>query len=70
MVTRTEARAREHAFPPEDAAMFLLSETPLVEGEAVEERTLPEIPTVAGLAAVWHTVIDCQVESALGRSSG
>jgi hypothetical protein len=69
MVTRTEARAREHAFPPEDVAMFLLSETPLVEGAAAEEYTLPEIPTVAGLAAVWHTFIDRQAESALGRGS-
>jgi hypothetical protein len=49
--------------------MFLLSEPLLVEGEAAEEYTLPEIPTVAGLAAVWHTFIDRQVESALGRGS-
>jgi hypothetical protein len=69
MVTRTEARAREQAFAPEEAAMFLLSQTPLAEGAAAEECPLPEIPTVAGLAEGWHTFIDSQVESVLGRSS-
>jgi hypothetical protein len=47
-VTRTEARAREQAFQPEDAAMFLLSETSLPAGGA-EANTLPVL-TVQSLA--------------------
>ncbi len=69
MVTRTEALAREQAFQPEDAAMFLLSETVLPEGAAGEERPLPEVLTVQSLADVWHTFLDRQVKSTLGRDS-
>ena len=67
MVTRTEARAREHAFRPEDAAMFLLSETPLSEGTAGEGRTLPELLTVQSLVEGWHAFINRQVNATSGH---
>jgi hypothetical protein len=69
MGTRTEARAREQAFQPEEAATFLLSETPLPEGAAGEECTLPEVLAVQSLADVWHAFIDRQVKSPRGHDS-
>jgi hypothetical protein len=68
-VTRTEVRAREQAFRPEDAAMFLLSETSLPAERGAEEYTLPEVLTVQSLADVWHAFIDWQVKSTLGHGS-
>jgi hypothetical protein len=67
MVTRTEARAREHAFGPEDAAMFLLSETPIVNGAAGEAGTLPEVLTVQSLVEGWHAFINRQVNATSGH---
>jgi hypothetical protein len=67
MVLRTEAPARERAFTPEEAAMFLLSETPRAEGPAAEEFDLPQVLTIEGLAKDWHTFLDRRAESVLGR---
>jgi hypothetical protein len=67
MVTRTEAPARERAFTREEAALFLLSETPLPEGPAAEEFELPQVLTVEGLAQDWHTFINRRAESVLGH---
>ena len=58
MVVRTEAQAREHAYAPEDAAMFLLSELRLPEEDTDEEVELPRVLKVAELTQVWHSVID------------
>ncbi len=69
MVTRTEAQARERAFTRDDAAMFLLGETPLAEGAAAEELVLPRVVTVEGLAKEWHTFIERRAESVLGQGS-
>jgi hypothetical protein len=63
MVVRTEAQAREHAYAPEDAAMFLLSELRLPEEDLDEEFELPQVLTVADVAQAWHTVIDLQVKT-------
>ena len=68
MVIRTEAQAREQAFTPEDAAMFLLSETPLAEEPAAEEFELPQVLTVEGLAQDWHTFLDRWAEAMFGSS--
>jgi hypothetical protein len=70
MVLRTEAQARERAFTPEDAAMFLLSETPLAKGSASEEFELPRVPTVEGLAQDWHTFLDRWSESVMEPGKG
>jgi hypothetical protein len=67
MVTRTQAQARERAFTRQEAALFLLSETPLVEDPAAEELDLPQVLTVAGLAQDWHTFLDRRAESVLGN---
>jgi hypothetical protein len=63
MVARTEARTREHAFPFEDAAMFLLSQRPLPEGEGDDELTLPEVLTVQSVSDAWRSFIDRQMKS-------
>jgi hypothetical protein len=63
MVTRTEAPAREQAFTREDAAMFLLSQTPLAEESDAEEFELPQVPTVQGLAQDWHTFLEHRAEA-------
>jgi hypothetical protein len=68
MVTRTEVQAREQAFTPEEAAMFLLSETPLAEEPAAEEFELPQVRTVEGLAQDWHTFLDRWAEAMFGSS--
>jgi hypothetical protein len=67
MVVRTEAQAREHAYSPEDAAMFLLSEMRLPDEDADEEFELPQVLTVADLAQVWHTAIDLQMKAQQGK---
>jgi hypothetical protein len=68
MVTRTETPAREHAYSLEDAALFLLSETPIPE-ESAEDIALPAVITVEGLAEAWQSILDRQVpsESSKGR---
>jgi len=38
MILRTEAEARQHAYSPQEAALFLFSETPLPEEAEVEEE--------------------------------
>ena len=63
MVVRTEAQARQHAYCPEDAAMFLLSEIRLPEEGTYEELELPRVLTVAEVAHAWHQVIDVQVNN-------
>jgi hypothetical protein len=70
MVVRPEAQAREHAYSPEEASMFLLSETRLPEEAADEEFELPRVLTVAELVQVWHTVIDMQVTTHQGKGGG
>jgi hypothetical protein len=67
MVTRTQAQAQQRAFTRQEAALFLLSETPLVEDPAAEELDLPQVLTVAGLAQDWHAFLDRRAESVLGQ---
>ena len=63
MVVRTETPAREHAYTLDEAALFLLSQTPVPEGPEAEPVELPELLTVEGLAQVWHTVIEQHMQS-------
>jgi hypothetical protein len=67
MAVRTEAQARQHAYSAQDAALFLLSEMFLPEGDADEELELPQVVTVQGLAQVWHTFIEHYLESHVGK---
>lgn len=67
MVVRTEAQARKQAYAPQDAALFLLSEMSLPEGDADEEVELPQVVTVQGLAQVWHTFIEHYLGSQVGK---
>jgi hypothetical protein len=67
MVTRTEGPAREHAYSPEEAALFLLSQTPLPEEPAEEDFDLPQVVTVTELAQVWRALIDLQVTEHLSK---
>jgi len=68
MVLRSEAQARQYAYSPQDAALFLLSETPLPEEAEAEEFELPQVPTVAGLAREWHTIIALHLETHQGNA--
>jgi hypothetical protein len=63
MVVRTETPAREHAYTLDEAALFLLSQTPVPEEPETEPVELPELLTVEGLAQVWHTVIEQHMQS-------
>jgi hypothetical protein len=67
MVTRTQAPARQRAFTRQEAALFLLSETPLAEGTADEELDLPHVLRVEGLARDWHTFLGRREEAVLGQ---
>ena len=58
MITRTEQRARDLAFTPEGAALFLWSETVDPKGEESGDDKLPQVETAAGLAQVWHVFVD------------
>ena len=57
-VLQTEAQARQHAYAPDDAALFLLSQVRLPEEDTDEEVELPRVLKVAELTQVWHSVID------------
>src|SRR6516162_7050408 len=43
MLLRTEAQARQHAYAPDDAALFLLSQVRLPEEDTDEEVELPRV---------------------------
>lgn len=68
MVVRTDAEARQNAYSPQDAAVFLFSEMPLPEEEDLdEELELPQVVTVQGLAQAWHKIIEHYLESRGGK---
>ena len=52
------AAVRQHAYAPDDAALFLLSQVRLPEEDTDEEVELPRVLKVAELTQVWHSVID------------
>jgi hypothetical protein len=66
-VLRTEDLARQHAYAPDDAALFLLSQMRLPEEDTDEEVELPQLLTVAALAQEWHTVIDMHMKTHWGK---
>jgi hypothetical protein len=58
MITRTEPPARKLAFSPDEAAMFMRSETVAVEGDDSLERRLVSVESAEALAEVWHAILD------------
>jgi hypothetical protein len=61
-IVRTEKRARDLAFTPEHAALFLLSETVAAEGLEANEVERPHVETAEGLAEAWQAILDKLVQ--------
>jgi hypothetical protein len=58
IITRIEPPARKLAFSPDEAAMFMRSETVAVEGDDSLERRLVSVESAEALAEAWHAILD------------
>jgi hypothetical protein len=61
-ITRTETEARELAFTPEEAALFVRIETATIDGDDCLEKGPVPVETAQGLAEAWHGILDKLVQ--------